>query len=109
MATRGKRVEETEVAGEAADEATILHYARKSKGGKGLFGSLMNAFARTYVPELHPRVARSTYAAGAKSFAVKVLGVTSGRHRRQPHRDHLDRPRAGACFGQGSDRRGATD
>jgi hypothetical protein len=74
MATRGKRVEETEVAGEAADEATILHYARKSKGGKGLFGSLINAFARTYVPELHPRVARSTYAAGAKSFAVKVLG-----------------------------------
>ena len=74
MATRGERVEETEVAREAADEATIRDYARRSKGGRGLFGALMNAFARTYVPELRPRLASSTYAAGAKSFTVKVVG-----------------------------------
>jgi hypothetical protein len=72
MATRGKRVEEAEVAREAADEATIRDYARRSKGGKGIFGALMNAFARTYVPELRARLVGSRYDAGAKSFGVKV-------------------------------------
>jgi hypothetical protein len=75
MATRGKRVEEAEVAREAADEATIRDYAHKSVGGKGLFGALMNALARVYIPELRPRLVSSTYAAATKSFTVKVRGT----------------------------------